>query len=124
MPYFVWFGILGLLLLYAAGIVMLLVKGRKMHQLRKYHPTLGRVGVICLVIHAVWANLTHLGHSLPLMGWVGLAGVVGILFGAYSISRAKGGEGEWRSIHWRVALASLVLATAHALWFLIRILGR
>ena len=41
MPYFVWFGVLGLLLLYAAGITMLLAKQRGKVQLRRYHPLLG-----------------------------------------------------------------------------------
>lgn len=125
MPNFVWFGILGLILLWAAGIVMLLVKQRNMVHLRSYHPLLGSIAAISLAVHAVWANLTHLGHSMPLFGWVGLVAVGGVLFGYFAISRArKTGDPAWRQVHVLVELASLVLATAHAFWFITRILGR
>lgn len=125
MPHFVWFGILGLVLLYAAGIVMFLAKKKNKVQLRRYHPLLGSGGAISLAVHAVWANVSHFGHSIPLLGWVGLVAVAGVLFGYYAISRAtKTGDKKWRQIHWQVELGALVLATFHAIWFLIRILGR
>lgn len=125
MPNFVWFGILGLILLYAAAIIMFLAKQKNKVQLRRYHPMLGSGAAVSLVIHAVWANLAHLGHPLPLLGWVGLVAVAGVLFGYYAISCAnKTGDKKWRQIHWQVELGALSLATFHAIWFLTRILGR
>ena len=124
-PHFVWFGILGLLLLYTAGIVMFLAKQKKQVHLRRYHSLLGSGGAISLAIHAVWANILHLGHSHPLMGVIGLIAIAGVYFGYYAISRAKKTKDKkWRQIHWRVGLGALIIATSHALWFITRILGR
>jgi len=124
-PYFVWFGVLGLLLLYAAGITMLLAKQRGKVQLRRYHPLLGSGAALSLAVHAVWANVSHFGRSLPLLGWVGLLAIAGVCFGYYAISRAqRTGNRLWRRIHSQVGLGALVTATFHALWLIIRILGR
>lgn len=123
-PHFVWFGILGLLLLYSAGIVMFLAKQKNQVRLRRYHPLLGSAGAISLAVHAVWANILHLGQSHPLMGWVGLLAIAGVYFGYYAITRAqKTKDKKWRQIHWQAELAALIIATSHALWFLTRILG-
>lgn len=125
MPNFAWFGILGLALLYAAGVVMFLAKRKNVIHLRRYHPLLGSAGALSLAAHAVWVNLTHLGQSRPLLGWVGLVAIAGVLFGYYAISRAKKKvDRKWRKIHWQVELGALVLATIHGISFLIRILGR
>ncbi len=124
MPLFAWFGILGLLLLYAVGIVMFLAKQKNRVHLRRYHPLLGNAGAISLAVHAVWANVLHLGHSHPLMGLIGLLAIAGVYFGYYAISRAKRTkEKKWRQIHWQAELGSLIIATAHAFWFTSRILG-
>ncbi len=124
MPYFVWFGILGVLLLYAAGIVMFLVRQKNQVHLRRYHPLLGGVGATSLAVHAVWANVLHLGHPFPLMGWVGLIAIAGVGFGYYAISRAKKTKDKkWRQLHWQVGSGALIIATSHALWFITRILG-
>lgn len=124
MPYFVWFGISGLLLLYAAGIVMFLAKKKKQVHLRRYHPMLGGVGAIFLAVHAIWPNLSRLGRP-SLMALIGLIAIAGVYFGIYAISRArKTRDKKWRQIHWKVELVALILATFHALWFIARILGR
>ncbi len=124
MPHFVLFGILGLLLLYAAGIVMFLSKQRNHAHLRRYHPLLGGAGAISLAVHAVWANLLHLGQAHPLMGWIGLIAIAGVYFSYYAISRAKRTKDKkWRQIHWQAGLGALIIATSHALWFITRILG-
>lgn len=123
-PHFVWFGILGLLLLYTSGIFMFLAKQRDLVHLRRYHPWLGMGGSISLAIHAVWANVLHLGQPHPLLGLVGLLAVSGVYFGYYAISRArKTKDNKWRKIHWQVELGAVLIATFHALWFLSRILG-
>lgn len=123
MPHFVWFGIFGLLLLYAAGIVMFLAKQKNQVHLRRYHPLLGGVGAISLAVHAVWANVRHLGHTFPLMGWVGLLAIALVFFGYYAMARArKTKDKKWRQIHWQVELGALIIATSHALWFITRIL--
>jgi hypothetical protein len=124
-PNFAWFGILGLALLYAAGVVMFLAKQKNMIHLRRYHPLLGSAGALSLAAHAVWVNLTHFGQSRPLLGWVGLVAIAGVLFGYYAISRArKTADRKWRKIHWQVERGALVLATVHGISFLIRIFGR
>ncbi len=84
MPYFAWFGILGLVLLYAAAIVMFLVKQKNMIKLRRYHSVLGRGAAISLTVHAVWANLSHVGQAIPLLGWVGLLAIAAVYFGYYA----------------------------------------
>jgi hypothetical protein len=123
-PYFVWFGILGLLLLYAAGIVMFLAKRKGKVHLRRYHPLLGSAAALSLAVHAVWANISHFGRSLPLLGWLGLLAAAAVCVGYYAMSRAqRGGDRIWRSIHWQVELGALIAASVHALWFLTRILG-
>ncbi|MCK9525484.1 MAG: hypothetical protein M0R49_06105 [Limnochordia bacterium] len=125
MPHFVWLGILGLLLLYAAAVVMFLAKQKNQVHLRRYHPWLGSGAALSLAGHAIWVNLSHLGQALPLMGWIGLLAIAGVYFGYYAISRAKKAKDKtWRQIHWRVELVALILATFHALWFITRILGR
>lgn len=125
MPHFAWFGILGLVLLYAAGIVMLLAKRKNMPKLRRYHPTLGTGAAVSLTLHAVWANLHHVGRCIPLFGWIGLLALAGILFGYYAINRAKKTwDKQWSELHWKVQLASTAIATIHAVWFILRILAR
>lgn len=124
MPHFVWFGLLGLLLLYAAGIGMFLARQRNQIHLRRYHPLLGKAGAMPLAVHAIWVNILHLGQSFPLMGWVGLATIAGVCFGYYAISQAKKTKSKkWRQIHWQTELGALIIATSHAFWFLTRILG-
>ncbi|HKM42950.1 MAG TPA: hypothetical protein VJZ70_03055 [Limnochordia bacterium] len=124
MPHFAWFGISGLLLLYTAGIFMFLAKQKRRGHLRRYHPLLGAAGAISLAIHAVWANVLHLGQSHPLLGLVGLVAIAGVYFGYYAISRARQTKDKrWRTIHWQAELGALIIATSHALWFLSRILG-
>lgn len=125
MPYFVWFGILGLILLYAAGITILLAKYKDMPHLRRHHPILGRAAAIVLTVHAIWANLNHRGHTLPLFGWVGLLAIAGIFFGYYAaILARKTRDKKWSDIHWKVQVASTIVATLHAGWFIYRIIGR
>jgi hypothetical protein len=124
-PYFVWFGILGLLLLYAAGIVMFLVKKKAMVKLRRHHEILGTGAAVSLTVHGVWANLDHAGHAMPLFGWVGILALAGVFFGYYAMNRAKKvRDRKWTEFHWKVGLASVVVATAHGAWFALRILGR
>ncbi|MDI9442205.1 MAG: hypothetical protein QM392_08765 [Bacillota bacterium] len=124
MPYFVWFGILGLLLLAAAGVVMLLVKWKDMIHLRRYHAPLGKAAAVSLAVHALWANIVHLGRDHQLLGVVGLLAIAGVLFGYYSITRARNtGEKNWRHIHWQVELGALVVAAVHGISFLVRILN-
>lgn len=125
MPYFAWFGILGLVLLYAAAIVMFLVKQKNMIKLRRYHSVLGRGAAISLTVHAVWANLSHVGQAIPLLGWVGLLAIAAVYFGYYAILRAKKtGDKKWSQLHWQVMLGSLLVATIHAAWYIYRILGK
>ena len=69
MPYFVWFGVLGLLLLYAAGITMFLAKRKNMPHLRRHH-SVGQGGAFSLAVHAVLV-LDHMGRSIPLLGGLG-----------------------------------------------------
>jgi len=124
-PHFVWFGILGLLLLYTSEIVMFLAKKKSQVHLRRYHPWLGTVGAISLAIHAVWANLLHVGQPHPLLGFIGLTAIAGVYLGYFAMSMAKKVKVKrWRKIHWQIELGALMIATFHALWFLIRILGR
>jgi hypothetical protein len=125
MPYFAWFGILGLVLLYAAAIVMFLVKQKNMIKLRRYHSVLGRGAAISLTVHAVWANLSHVGQAIPLLGWVGLLAIAAVYFGYYAILRAKKtGDKKWSQLHWQVMFGSLLVATIHAAWYIYRILGK
>lgn len=125
MPYFAWFGILGLVLLYAAAIVMFLVKQKNMIKLRRYHSVLGRGAAISLTVHAVWANLSHVGQAIPLLGWVGLLAIAAVYFGYYAILRAKKtGDKKWSQLHWQVMLGSSLVATIHAAWYIYRILGK
>ncbi|NLM53710.1 MAG: hypothetical protein GX195_02125 [Firmicutes bacterium] len=125
MPHFVWFGILGLVLLYAAGIITFLVKRKNIVKFRRYHPVLGTGGAVSLTIHAVWANLDHAGHSIPPVGWIGLVAIAAVFFGYYAAEKAgKARDKKWGAIHWKVQLAALVIATCHAAWFMARILGK
>ena len=125
MPYFAYFGILGLVLLWATAIVMFLAKQRNLVHLRRYHPLLGTMGVLSLAVHAVWVNLTHLGEARPLLGWLGLLTLAGVLLGYFPNSLAKRtGDRKWRKFHWPMELGALVIATFHAVSLLIRILGR
>jgi hypothetical protein len=69
-PNFAWFGILGLALLYAAGVVMFLAKRKNMIHLRRHHPLLGSAGrypllpTLCGSILPILANHVH-----PWGGW-------------------------------------------------------
>ncbi len=120
MPHFGWFGILGLILLYAAAIVMFLAKQKNKVHLRRYHPLLGSAAAISLAIHAVWTNILHLGQSHPLMGWLGLIAIAGVYFGYYAISKAqKTKDKKWRHTHWQVELGALIVATFHAICLLL-----
>jgi hypothetical protein len=109
---------------YTSGIFMFLAKQKNLVYLRRYHPWLGMGGSISLAIHAVWANVLHLGQPHPLLGLVGLLAISGVYFGYYAISRArKTKDNKWRKIHWQVELGAVLIATFHALSFLSRILG-
>ena len=124
MPYFAWFGSLGLVLLYAALTTVLLAKYKDMPNVRRHH-LLGRAAAIVLTVHAIWANLNHRGHALPLFGWVGLLAIAGIFFGYYAaLLVKKTRDKKWSDMHWKVQVASTVIATLHAGWFSYRILGR
>ena len=73
-------------------------------------------------VHGVWANLDPQGMPLFLDG-------VGILARGFSLgtmmNRAKKvRDRKWTELHWKVGLASVVVATAHGAWFALRILGR
>ncbi|HHT42057.1 MAG TPA: hypothetical protein GX014_01455 [Firmicutes bacterium] len=124
MPYFVWFGVLGLLLLYAAGITMFLAKRKNMPHLRRHHSLLGKGAAFSLAVHAVWANLDHMGRSVPLLGWIGLAAIFGVFLGYCAILRTQrvGGR-KWSRLHWQIQLLSMVIATVHAAWMIVRVLS-
>ena len=124
MPHFVWFGILGLVLLYAAGIITFLVKRKNIVKFRRYHrcwvPEGGELGDPRRV------GQPRSRRPLHSTGWVDWAGghrgsILWVLCGG------KGREArdkKWGAIHWKVQLAALVIATCHAAWFMARILGK
>lgn|GEM_PF-1390017 len=123
MPYFAWFGVLGMVLLYAAGIAILAAKRKNKPKPRRYHQVLGTGAAVSLTVHAVWANLEHVGQAIPIVGWVGLAALGLIFFGYGAASRAKKKrDKKWSELHWKVELAALVVASIHGAWFIWRII--
>ena len=73
-----------------------------------------------LTVHGVWANLDH-GHAMPLLDGLGFWPAGGF-FGYYAMNRAKKvRDRKWTELHWKVGLASVVVATAGA-WFALRFL--
>lgn len=121
MPSFAFFGLLGLLLLYAAVVFMGAAKRQNKPRLWGVHTVLGTLAAVSLAIHIVWANLSS-GGEIHLLGGIGLAAISGVLGGGYAAGKfGKTRDQRWLSIHWKVELAALVLATCHAVGMILSI---
>ena len=122
MPYFVWFGVLGLLLLYAAGITMFLAKRKNMPHLRRHHLCWARQ--LSALLFMLFGPISIIWVA-PFPCWVDWAGCH-----FRSVSRvlcdfadAAGWRQEMEPAALQIQLLSMIIATVHAAWMIVRVLS-